>query len=85
MQVSLHLTKHHLQRYSCQGSALWNIKALKEVVVKGKKLADELQEQSVLVDENTAKISKTVELLVENVWQFWETPGWNLSMTVKKL
>ena len=40
---------------------------LKEVVVKGKKLADELQMQSVLVDENTAKISKTVELLVENV------------------
>lgn len=40
---------------------------LKEVVVKGKKLADELQSQSVLVDENTAKISKTVELLVENV------------------
>ena len=40
---------------------------LKNVVVNGKKLADELQEHSILVDENTAKISKTVELLVENV------------------
>ena len=40
---------------------------LKDIVVKGKKLADELQSQSVLVDDNTAKISKTVELLVENV------------------
>lgn len=40
---------------------------LKAIVEKGKKLADELQGQSVLVDENTAKISKTVELLVENV------------------
>ena len=40
---------------------------LKAVVGNGRKLADELQEQSVLVDENTAKISKTVELLVENV------------------
>jgi len=40
---------------------------LKAVVGNGRRLADELQEQSVLVDENTAKISKTVELLVENV------------------
>ena len=40
---------------------------LKAVVANGRKLADELQEQSVLVDENTAKISQTVELLVENV------------------
>ena len=40
---------------------------LKLVVGNGRNLADELQEQSVLVDENTVKISKTVELLVENV------------------
>ena len=40
---------------------------LKMVVGNGRRLADELQEQSVLVDENTAKISRTVELLVENV------------------
>ena len=40
---------------------------LKDVVVNGKKLADELQGQSVLVDENTVKISRTVEMLVENV------------------
>lgn len=40
---------------------------LKDIVVKGKKLADELQSQSVLVDDNTAKISQTVALLVENV------------------
>lgn len=40
---------------------------LKTVVGNGMKLAGELQEQSVLVDENTAKISKTVEMLVENV------------------
>ncbi len=40
---------------------------LKEIVVNGKKLADDLQEKSVLVDQNTAKISETVELLVQNV------------------
>ena len=40
---------------------------LKSVVGNGRRLADELQEQSVLVDENTEKISRTVELLVENV------------------
>lgn len=40
---------------------------LKEVVVNGKKLADDLQKQSILVDQNTVKISETVELLVNNV------------------
>ena len=40
---------------------------LKEVIVNGKGLADVLQEQSVLVDKNTVKISETVELLVNNV------------------
>lgn len=40
---------------------------LKTVVVNGKILADELQKQSVLVDENTTKISETVKQLVNNV------------------
>lgn len=40
---------------------------LKEIVVKGKKCADDLQEQSIRVDQNTARISETVELLVSNV------------------
>lgn len=40
---------------------------LKEVVVDGKVLSDELQKQSVLVDQNTSKISETVNQLVENV------------------
>lgn len=40
---------------------------LKEVVVNGKELADALQEQSILVDQNTARISETVEMLVNNV------------------
>lgn len=40
---------------------------LKEVVINGKALADDLQEQSVLVNQNTMQISKTVEQLVENV------------------
>lgn len=40
---------------------------LKEVVVTGKTLADELQEQSVLVDQNTTRISETVDQLVNNV------------------
>lgn len=37
------------------------------VVEHGKQLADDLQKQSVLVDDNTIKISNTVALLVENV------------------
>ncbi len=40
---------------------------LRDVVQHGKQLADELQKQSVLVDENTARISETVAMLVENV------------------
>lgn len=40
---------------------------LKKIVVKGKILSDELLEQSVLVDQNTNRISETVEQLVENV------------------
>lgn len=47
--------------------ALNTTEEVKEVVENGMKLADELQKQSVLVDENTARISKTVEMLVENV------------------
>ena len=40
---------------------------LKQVVVTGKELADELQKQSVIVDQNTTRISETMELLVTNV------------------
>ncbi len=40
---------------------------LKSVIVDGKKQADELKEQSVLVDQNTVRISETVDLLVGNV------------------
>ncbi len=40
---------------------------LKSVIVDGKKQADELKEQSELVDQNTVRISETVNLLVENV------------------
>ena len=40
---------------------------LKKVIVNGKKMADELQEHSILVDKNTTKISETVEMLVNNV------------------
>ncbi len=40
---------------------------LKSVIVDGKKQADDLKEQSVLVDQNTVQISDTVNLLVENV------------------
>lgn len=42
---------------------------LKAVVLNGKKLSDELKEHSVLVDENTTRISETVEVLVNNVQQ----------------
>ena len=40
---------------------------LKAVVDEGKHLADDLQMQSNLVDQNVAKISDTVQVLVENV------------------
>lgn len=40
---------------------------LMEVVGNGKQLADDLKEQSVLVDNNTSHISETVEQLVQNV------------------
>ncbi len=40
---------------------------LKDVIFEGKNQADDLKEQSVLVDENTIKISETVGMLVENV------------------
>ena len=40
---------------------------LRAVIDNGKQLADDLHNQSVLVDENTTRISETVALLVENV------------------
>lgn len=40
---------------------------LKETIENGKKIATELQQQSVLVDQNTNKISDTVSQLVRNV------------------
>ena len=42
---------------------------LKDVISNGVSLADSLQEQSDLVDQNVAKISQTVEQLVANVQQ----------------
>ena len=47
--------------------AMGTTSELKEVVKNGKQLADDLHKQSVLVDENTSRISETVALLVENV------------------
>lgn len=40
---------------------------LRGIILDGKERADELKEQSVLVDENTVRISQTVEMLVQNV------------------
>ncbi len=40
---------------------------LKDIIVNGKKMADDLQAQSNLVDQNIDRISKTVEELVTNV------------------
>lgn len=40
---------------------------LKETVINGKQKADDLYEKSVLVDQNTLRISETVEELVQNV------------------
>ena len=40
---------------------------LQETVENGKKMADDLHAKSVLVDQNTARISETVEELVQNV------------------
>lgn len=40
---------------------------LRQTITDGKKLANELQEQSMLVDKNTTRISDTVEELVKNV------------------
>ena len=48
-------------------SALGTTGHLKEVVDKGKELSDDLHKQSILVDENTTRISETVAMLVENV------------------
>lgn len=40
---------------------------LKEVIEEGKRQADDLEEQSVLVDQNTVRISEAVSLLTDNV------------------
>jgi len=62
-QIQTRLEKTH----QTASGARETTKILEEVVVNGKKLADELQNQSVLVNENTTKISETVEMLVSNV------------------
>lgn len=48
-------------------SAMDTTAELRNVVENGKHLADDLQNQSILVDENTTRISETVAMLVENV------------------
>lgn len=48
-------------------SAMSRTEEVIAVVEHGKQLANELQKQSILVDENTVRISDTVTLLVENV------------------
>lgn len=48
-------------------SARETTEKLKDIVVNGKVLADDLQEQSVLVNQNTVRISETVNQLVNNV------------------
>lgn len=48
-------------------SAMQTTDQLKDVVVNGKDFADELQKQSVLVDQSTTKISEKMEQLVNNV------------------
>ena len=40
---------------------------MKDVVITGKQLADELQNQSMLVNTNTDKVGKTITTLVDNV------------------
>lgn len=47
--------------------AMGTTELLKEYIEEGKKSSEELYKQSLLVDKNTAKISETVALLVENV------------------
>ncbi len=49
------------------GSAAETTDALRDIVVDGKNLADDLQEQSHMVDQNIVKISDTIEQLVSNV------------------
>ena len=49
------------------GNAMSISQELLAVVEHGKQLADDLQQQSVLVDDNTTRIAQTVALLVENV------------------
>ena len=47
--------------------AMSTTESLKNIVVAGKDMADELQKQSVIVDQNTERISDTMEILVTNV------------------
>lgn len=65
------MTSHIQERLETTNELAVNAKKttvkLKEVVVEGKNLADNLQEQSNLVDQNITRISDTVQLLVENV------------------
>ncbi len=67
----MNMTTHIQGSLENTGELANNAKAttenLKNVVVDGKKLADELQEQSNIVDRNVMHISETVEQLVNNV------------------
>lgn len=62
-QIQARLQKTH----ETATGAMETTKTLEQVVESGKKLADELQAQSVLVDKNTMQISETVKMLVANV------------------
>ena len=61
IQTRLESTNHTAE------AAKATTESLKETIENGKKIATELQQQSVLVDQNTNKISDTVSQLVRNV------------------
>ena len=65
------MTSHIHERLETTGQLAVDAKettdSLKVVVAEGKQFADNLQEQSNLVDQNITRISDTVQMLVENV------------------
>lgn len=62
-EIQLHLENTDETASEARGTTT----QLKEVVVNGKMLSDELEKQSVLVNQNTERISETVNQLVNHV------------------
>lgn len=67
VEMTTHIQESLETTNALAGSATETTDNLKDIIISGKHIADDLLEQSHIVDRNIVKISETIETLVNNV------------------